>query len=536
MTTLRVVLGDQCSASLSALHGLDAARDVVMMAEVRAECTYVRHHKQKIALVLSAMRHFADALREAGATVCYTRLDDPANTQTLAGEVARAARAHGATRIICTHPGEYRVLVDMQSWHSATGLPVEIREDTRFLCGLAQFRDWAGAKKQLRMEYFYRDMRRVTGLLMETPDEPAGGRWNYDSENRAALPANLSPPPPRRFPPDAVTREVIDLVEREFPDHFGNTAQFGWPVTAAQAEQALADFITHRLPRFGDYQDAMAQGEATLFHALIGAALNCGLLEPMRVCRAAEAAHRAGDAPLNAVEGFIRQVLGWREYVRGLYWLKMPGYGETNALDAHRPLPWLYWSGETSMACMAAAIGQTRDLAYAHHIQRLMVTGNFALLAGLDPVQVNDWYMVVYADAYEWVELPNVQGMALHADGGVMASKPYAASGAYINRMSNYCRACAYDVKRPTGKGACPFNFLYWDFIARHATRFGRNPRMAMPLRTLARMDPGKVSAMRQEARLFLAALDAGQEPIRMAPGNAVLPLPEPNGGSSEFG
>ncbi|NKE47932.1 cryptochrome/photolyase family protein [Roseomonas frigidaquae] len=517
MTALRVVLGDQCSAGLSALEGLDAARDLVLMAEVRAECTYVRHHKQKIALVLSAMRHFAEAQEGQGVRLAYSRLDDPANTQSLAGEVARAARMHGATRIICTHPGEFRVLADMQSWQDATGLPVEIREDTRFLCTLDGFRDWAAGRKQLRMEYFYRDMRRVTGLLMAAPDEPAGGQWNYDAENRAALPADLTPPRPRRFAPDAVTREVIALVEREFPDHFGTTDRFGWPVTAAQAEQALEDFIAHRLPRFGDYQDAMATGEATLFHALVGAALNCGLLQPMAACRAAEAAYRRGDAPLNAVEGFVRQILGWREYVRGLYWLKMPAYRETNALEAHRPLPWLYWSGETSMACMAAAIGQTRDLAYAHHIQRLMVTGNFALLAGLAPAAVNDWYMVVYADAYEWVELPNVQGMALHADGGVMASKPYAASGAYINRMSDYCRGCAYDVKRPTGEGACPFNYLYWDFIARHASRFAKNMRMAMPLRTLAKMDPGKVAAMRAQAAAFLDALEAGAEPAPTA-------------------
>ncbi|MDP3417777.1 cryptochrome/photolyase family protein [Falsiroseomonas sp.] len=536
MTTLRVVLGDQCSEGLSALDGLDAARDVVLMAEVRAECTYVRHHKQKIALVLSAMRHFAAALRGRGITVAYTCLDDADNTHSLAGEVARAAKAHGATRIICTHPGEFRVLRDMQSWRDATGLPVEIREDSRFLCSLDRFRAWAGDKKQLRMEYFYREMRRATGLLMTAPDEPAGGQWNYDAENRAALPAGLTPPRPRRFAPDAVTQAVIALVEREFPDHFGTTDQFHWPVTAEQAEQALADFVTHRLPRYGDYQDAMAQGEATLFHALVGAALNCGLLDPMAACRAAEAAYRSGHAPLNAVEGFIRQILGWREYVRGLYWLKMPAYRETNALEAHRKLPWLYWSGETGMACMAAAIRQTRDLAYAHHIQRLMVTGNFALLAGLAPAEVNDWYMVVYADAYEWVELPNVQGMALHADGGVMASKPYAASGAYINRMSDYCRGCAYDVKRPTGEGACPFNYLYWDFMARHATRFAKNMRMAMPLRTLAKMDPNKVATMRAQATAFLDALEAGAEPLPMARRtsasragrDSVLPLPEP--------
>jgi deoxyribodipyrimidine photolyase-related protein len=512
VTTLRLVLGDQCSDGLSALEDLDPARDVVLMAELRAECTYVRHHKQKITLVLSAMRHFAQRLRSRGVRVDYVRLDDAANTQTLAGEIARAAAALKPARIVCTHPGEWRVLQDMLGWEAATGVQVDVREDTRFLCPTERFRAWAGGRKQLRMEYFYREMRRATGLLMRAPDEPEGGQWNLDHENRERLPSGLRPPRPRRFPPDAVTREVMALVAREFPDHFGTLDAFAWPVTAEQARQALDDFVRHRLPDFGRYQDAMAEGESTLFHALIAAALNVGILDPREACFAVEQAFRMGHAPLNAAEGFIRQILGWREYVRGLYWLRMPDYREANALGATRKLPWFYWSGETDMACLRAAITQTAELAYAHHIQRLMVTGNFALLAGLEPAEVNEWYMVVYADAYEWVELPNTHGMALFADGGVMASKPYAASGAYINRMSDHCRGCAFDVKAPAGARACPFNFLYWDFIARHADRFARNPRMAMPLRTLARMDPDKVRAMRGQAQAFLAALDAGAQ------------------------
>jgi deoxyribodipyrimidine photolyase-related protein len=509
MTTLRVVLGDQCSDTLASLADI-APGDVVLMAEVRAECTYVRHHKQKIVLVLSAMRHFAESLRARGIRVAYSRLDDPDNTQSLAGEVARVARDVGAARIVCTHPGEWRVLEDMRGWAAETGLAVEIREDTRFLCTLDRFRAWAGTRKQLRMEFFYREMRRETGLLMEAPDQPAGGQWNFDHDNRERLAPGVTPPAPLRFPPDAITREVMALVAREFPDHFGTLEAFAWPVTAADAARALADFVEQRLPDFGRFQDAMAEGEPTMFHALVAAAMNVGLLCPREACVAAERAWRKGDAPLNAVEGFVRQILGWREYVRGLYWLRMPGYRETNALEATRRLPWFYWSGETEMACLRSAIAQTRDLAYAHHIQRLMVTGNFALLAGLDPAGVNEWYMVVYADAYEWVELPNTHGMALFADGGVMASKPYAASGAYINRMSDHCRGCAFDVKQATGPRACPFNFLYWDFIARHAERLARNPRMAMPLRTLARMDPAKLRAMRGQAASFLDGLAQG--------------------------
>jgi deoxyribodipyrimidine photolyase-related protein len=424
--------------------------------------------------------------------------------------VARVATHVKAGRIVATHPGEWRVLQDMKGWGAATGLPVEIREDTRFLCTLGRFRAWAGTRRQLRMEFFYREMRRETGLLMDAPDEPAGGQWNFDHDNRQPLPRDIRPPTPLRFAPDAITREVMALVAREFGDHFGTLDGFAWPVTPEDATAALDDFVARRLPDFGRFQDAMAEGEPTLFHALIAAALNVGILDPRAACEAAGAAYRRGDAPLNAVEGFIRQILGWREYVRGLYWLRMPDYRETNALEATRPLPWFYWSGETDMACLRAAIGQTRDLAYAHHIQRLMVTGNFALLAGLDPREVNEWYLVVYADAYEWVELPNTHGMALFADGGVMASKPYAASGAYINRMSDHCRGCAFDVKAATGARACPFNFLYWDFIARHAERLARNPRMAMPLRTLAKMDPRKVQAMRAQAKAFLDGLDDG--------------------------
>jgi deoxyribodipyrimidine photolyase-related protein len=504
MGVLRVVLGDQLSPDLSALDGLDPAADVVLLAEVTGECTYVRHHKQKIVLVLSAMRHFADGLAARGVRVDHVRLDDPANTGTLSGEVARAVARHRPEGIIATFPGEYRVLADMRGWEEATGLPVDIRDDTRFLCDLGWFQRWVQGRRQLRMEFFYREMRRVSGLLMDG-EAPAGGQWNYDAENRRRLAPGVAPPPPRRFAPDATTRAVMALVEQRFPDHFGTLEAFAWPVTAAQARQALADFVAHRLARFGDYQDAMASGEPVLFHALVSTSLNIGLLSPRECCEAAEAAYRAGGAPLNAVEGFIRQILGWREYVRGIYWLKMPGYAGLNALEATRPLPWFWWSGETRMNCLGQTVRQTRDLAYAHHIQRLMVTGNFALLAGLDPVQVNEWYMAVYADAYEWVELPNTHGMATHADGGIMASKPYAASGAYINRMSDYCRGCAYDVKAATGPDACPFNALYWDFIARHESRFAGNNRMAMPLRAMRRMPPEKLAGLRAQAAAFLA-------------------------------
>jgi deoxyribodipyrimidine photolyase-related protein len=508
--TLRILLGDQLSPRISALADLNPAQDVVLLAEVRAECTYVRHHQQKIVLVLAAMRHFAASLRRSGVRVAYVKLDDPGNPQSLRGEVARAAASYGAARVVATEPGEWRVLADMQGWHEATGLDVEIRPDTRFFVSRRDFAVWAGGRQSLRMEFFYRDMRRRHGVLMQA-EQPAGGRWNFDPENRKRLPAQVPVPKIPAFPPDGETREVMAMVAAEFGDHFGRVDGFDWPVTAAQAETMFADFCAHRLPRFGDWQDAMRGGEASLFHARISAALNMGLLDARAVCQAAEAAWRDGRAPLNAVEGFVRQVLGWREFIRGIYWLHMPKYAQRNALGAHRKLPEFYWSGDTGMACLREAVTQTRDGAYAHHIQRLMITGNFALLAGIDPDYVDEWYMIVYADAYEWVEMPNTRGMALFADGGIVGSKPYASGGAYINRMSDYCSGCAYDVSDAVGENACPFNFLYWDFIARHARQFSGNPRLAMPLASLKRMSSEKLLAMRHNAKRFLEAMEAGR-------------------------
>jgi deoxyribodipyrimidine photolyase-related protein len=506
--TLRLVLGDQLTERLSALRGAEPG-DVVLMAEVMDECTYVPHHARKIVLVLSAMRHFAETLRAQGLTVDYIRLDDPANTHSLRSETMRAAARHHATSIVTTEPGEYRLLRDLAEWHTLSDCTVDILDDDRFLCSIREFRDWAAGRRGLRMEFFYRDMRRRHALLMEG-DEPAGGQWNFDHDNRKRLPREILPPPIAAFPPDAITTEVIALVAARFADHVGTAEGFAYPVTPADAEAALQEFIETRLAKFGDWQDAMKTDAPFMFHSVISAALNLGLLDPGDICRRAEAAWRQGLAPLNAVEGFIRQILGWREFVRGVYWMKMPEYGRLNALAATRPLPWFYWSGETRMACMAQAIGQTVAHAYAHHIHRLMITGNFALLAGLDPTEVDAWYLAVYADAYEWVEMPNTRGMALFADNGVMGSKPYAASGAYINRMSDYCGTCTYDVKQPTGPRACPFNYLYWDFMARHADRFAPNPRMAMPLRTLAGFTPARVQAIRASAADFLGRMEAG--------------------------
>ena len=327
------------------------------------------------------------------------------------------------------------------------------------------------------------------------------------SENRSKADPDLLMPRPPRFAPDAITREVLELVAARFPDNFGTLEPFWFAVTRADAEAAFDHFVRHALPHFGTYQDAMLTGQPFLYHAVVSPYLNAGLLDPLDMCRKVEAAWRSGAVPINSAEGFIRQVIGWREFVRGIYWWQMPGYERVNALEAGRDLPAFYWTGETDMACIRAAVEQTRDEAYAHHIQRLMVTGNFALLAGIDPHQLHEWYLSVYADAYEWVELPNTVGMSQFADGGLLASKPYAASGAYVDRMSDYCRGCAYDVKAKAGPKACPLNLLYWDFIARHRDRLARNPRMAQMVRTWDRFAPDKQEQLRRDAGRFLDSL-----------------------------
>lgn len=508
MKTLRLIFGDQLSRPLSALRGIDRARDVVLMVEVSEEATYVRHHKQKIVFVLSAMRHFAESLRAEGIDVDYVRMNDKGNTGSFTGELGRALSRHKPDRVVATEPGEYRVLETMQSWEHAFGTPVEIREDDRFLCSRTEFAAFAQGRKNLRMEFFYRHMRRKTGWLMKG-DKPEGGKWNYDALNRRALPKGVKVPSRRRFPPDAMTREVMTLVGRRFADHFGDLASFGWGVTRKDALTALRHFITNGLPRFGEYQDAMKAGEDFLFHSVLSPYLNTGLLGAKEVCEAALDAYEKGGAPLPAVEGFVRQIVGWREFVRGIYWRKMPGYARGNFLEADRPLPEFYWTGETDMRCLRETIEATRRNAYAHHIQRLMITGNFALLAGIAPAQVEEWYLVVYADAFEWVELPNTHGMALHADGGLLGSKPYAASGAYIDRMSDYCNGCAYDPKVKLGANACPFNYLYWNFLIVNEARLRNNPRMGMPYRTLARMAGERRKRIVREAESFLNRLES---------------------------
>lgn len=506
LRALVIVLGDQLDLDSSAFDGFDNARDAVFMAEVSEESTRVWSTKQRTALFLSAMRHFAQSLSARGRTVHYTRLDDEHGHATLRDALQRAVGDLKPTQLVLTAPGDWRVFHMLRELASANGLPLDTRDDRHFYCTVREFAAHGKARRdrgqELRMEYFYREMRMKHGVLMDGA-EPAGGRWNFDADNRKSFGREGPGTVPARvqFVPDETTREVIALVQSRFADHPGTLDSFAWALTREQALHALSDFIEHRLAHFGEHQDAMWPDEPWLYHAQLSAALNLKLINPREVIAAAQDAWRADRVPLPSAEGFIRQIIGWREYVRGIYWTQMPGYVDRNALAAQGDLPAWYWTGETDMACLHDVIKQTLAHGYAHHIQRLMVTGLYAMLLGVAPRQVHEWYLAVYVDAVEWVELPNTLGMSQYADGGLMASKPYAATGRYIERMaSGYCAGCKYDPAQRVGDDACPFTTLYWDFLMRHAAMLQANPRMRYPLENLGRLDESEKVAIRARA------------------------------------
>lgn len=510
MTKLCFILGDQLSESLSSLALINKCEDLVFLCEVMEEATYVAHHPKKIAFLFSAMRHFATYLSECGYRVRYTKYDDVDNAGSFEKELYRVIHEENISEIHVTHPGEWRVLQKIEALKKQLLIPLVMHEDTRFLCSIDEFNAWAKDKRQLRMEYFYRMMRQKHTILMDSQGKPAGGSWNYDEQNRKN--ANHIQAFPKRLlhPIDEVTTEVLTLVEKKFANHFGRLQPFNFAVTREQALCEASHFIAHCLVYFGDYQDAMRSGEANLYHSKLSFYLNAGLLLPLELCLMAEEAFKKRIAPLNAVEGFIRQILGWREYVRGIYWRMMPEYGSRNYFNASRSLPGVYWGKNTQMFCMKEVVRQTQVEAYSHHIQRLMITGNFALLAGLNPKDVCEWYLAVYADAFEWVELPNTLGMALYADGGVMASKPYAASGKYIQKMSNFCKLCVYNPQEVVGEKACPFNSLYWSFLDEHEAKLKNNPRLHYAYLNWNKMNQEKKVAIRSKAAKLLADLEKG--------------------------
>ncbi len=519
---LVLILGDQLDMNSTCLFGagssFDAQLDMVLMIEAPGEATKVWGHKARIALFLSAMRHFRDALVERGVRVQYVNLEDSAEP-TLVGRLTEQLRALKPAALHLTEPGAWQLQQDITAAAASTQVSLRIVDDSHFMVSRADFARWASKYgASLRMEFFYREMRRKHAVLLDPTaskaGEPEGGQWNFDAENRKGYP-KAGPgliPPHEQFEPDAVTQEVMADVQRHFPAHPGSLTSFAWPVTREQALVALSGFIEARLVNFGDYQDAMWEGTPFGWHSLLSTSLNLHLLDPREVIAAAEAAYRAGKAPIAAVEGFVRQVLGWREFIRGVYWLEMPGMAVANHFGHQRPLPKWFWTGQTHMACARDAIKQTLEHGYAHHIQRLMVTGLFGLLAEIKPSEVSDWYLAVYVDAVEWVELPNVMGMALYADGGRFTSKPYVASGAYIQRMSNHCGGCRYapDAKTALSKSKplCPYTTLYWNFLDKHEAALAANPRTGLMAKNITRMTPEQRQRIRDDAQRVLETLD----------------------------
>lgn len=501
LRTLVVVLGDQLDLDAAAFDGFDPAQDAVWMAEVSEESTHVWSSKQRIAIFLAAMRHFAEALRAAGRPLHYTRLDDPDNRQSLAAELQAALATGSPRRVVMTAPGDWRVWQALKGVVESAGLALDVCEDRHFYTTVREFAAHAKGRKSLRLEYFYRELRQRHEVLMQD-GQPVGGRWNFDADNREAF-GRAGPgilPGRATFAPDAVTREVLALVNTRFAQHPGSLDSFAWPVSRDQALQALQRFVEQRLPLFGRFEDALWPGEPWLYHSQLSAALNLKLLTAREVVQAVEVAYHAGQAPLPSAEGYIRQILGWREYVRGVYWTQMPTYFDRNALDAQEALPPWYWTGDTDMACLRDAITQTLQNGYSHHIQRLMVTGLYALLLGVRPQLLHGWYLSVYVDAVEWVELPNTLGMSQYGDGGLMASKPYVATGRYIQRMGGPCAACRYDPAQREGERACPYTTLYWDFLVRHEVLLETNPRMALQVKNVARLSVAQRHGVAQRA------------------------------------
>ncbi len=506
MKTLRLLLGDQLNPQHPWFASTNADVLYVLM-EMRQETDYVLHHAQKILAIFAGMRDFATQLRASGHRVHYFLIDDESNHQHLTKNLDTLIAEQGFSCVEWQSPDEYRLDDQLNAWFTSCGLLGGAVDSAHFLSSRHEAGKLFAGRKQWRMETFYRQMRLRHGILLDEFGAPVGGQWNFDAENRK--PWRGDPPEPADPRPHHNHTALWQTITEAGVASFGTpcAADFRWPLNRPEALQHMAYFIAHVLPHFGDFQDAMSTKATRLFHSQLSFALNVKMLSPREVIDAAENAWRAGDAPLAAVEGFIRQILGWREYIRGVYWAHMPGYENSNVLNHRAPLPEWFWTGQTQMRCMADSIGNSLAHAHAHHIQRLMIIGNFALLAGLDPQALHRWYLGIYIDAFEWVELPNTLGMSQFADGGLLASKPYVSSAAYIHKMSDYCKGCRYKKDQRIGEDACPFNALYWDFHIRHAEKLARNPRIGMVYRNIAKMDILEIDAIKTQAETIRALL-----------------------------
>lgn len=507
---LILVFGDQLDPESAAFDGFDSQSDAVSMAEVSEEASYIRQHKIRLALFFSAMRHFRNELSEAGIPVHYRQIDDPQNQGSLPAEMEARVRELQPSKVIALEPGDFRVRELIQAKATQLKVPLEIRADRHFYCSTQEFQEIGKSGRHIILENFYRRMRQKHNLLLDH-GKPEGGQWNFDKDNRQPLSAEAKKQirAPRAFTPDWVTCEVLSTVERLFPDSPGRLDHFDYPVTRADARAALRDFISHRLAAFGPYQDAMTAAQPYLFHSRLSSSLNLHLLRPQEVVEASITAYQTGKAPLNSVEGFVRQILGWREFVRGIYWKYMPDYQDKNALNAELPVPKFFWTAETDMNCLRQSLTGLVDHAYAHHIHRLMVMGLFSLLLGVLPRLFHEWHISMFVDAIDWVSLPNALGMSQYGDSGIMGTKPYAASGSYIHRMSDYCQGCRYKPTQATGDKACPFTTLYWDFLARNQDQLRHNPRMLFQIRNLDRHDKAELHRIHKQSEALRHKLNA---------------------------
>ena len=503
MNSIILILKDQLSLNISSLKNCDKKNDIIFIPEIMEDFCKPKHHKKKIVFQLASMRNFASKLQNKGYNVHYLKIDDESNSQNLNSELIKFSKLNDVDNIKLTYPSEFHKLNQLSKLKNEN-LNLLYFEDTRFLCSIEEFKDYAESKKKLIMENFYRYMRIKHKILVNDKNKPIGEKWNFDKENRKPPKSGLKIPTNYQVKTDSLTNDIIILVDKLFNDHFGDIKPFYLATTSEDAEKILNDFLINRFENFGAYQDAMIENEDFMFHSHISFYLNNGLLDPLDTIKKAESFYFKKNINLNSVEGFIRQILGWREYVRGIYWLNMPNYKNLNFLNADNKLPNFFWEGNSKMKCIDEAVRNTKENAYAHHIQRLMVLGNYALITSINPEEVNEWYLVVYADAYEWVELPNVSGMILFADGGILGTKPYAASGSYINKMSNYCKNCSYKVSLKNGPNACPFNYLYWNFLIKNKDLLSKNQRMSMIYNVLAKFDKEKLDSIKSDSKKFL--------------------------------
>lgn len=506
MKTLRLILGDQLNSQHS---WFEQSQDDVLyvMMEIKAETSYVRHHIQKILAVFAAMRAFHAEIRNKGFNCLYYKIDDAHNQHHFLDNLSNIIQDQQIGAFEYQAPDEYRLDALFKTFATAINIPVTMVDSEHFLTGRQAVKKCYQGKKQWRMETFYREMRKQYEVLLEN-GQPIGGQWNYDAENRKVWKG--SPSATDDFRPSHNHEALLASIYKQGIDCFGTVQadEFKWPINRAESLALLDQFIAHDLIYFGDFQDAMHTENWRLFHSFLSFSLNTKMLSPLEVVRKVEAAYHEMQLPLASVEGFIRQILGWREYVRGVYWANMPGYDALNYFHHKTPLPDWFWTGNTHMHCVANSIKQSLQNAYAHHIQRLMIIGNFSLLAGLDTTAIHQWYLGIYIDAFEWVELPNTLGMSQYADGGLLATKPYVSSASYINKMSNYCGSCRYNPKQKTGHLACPFNSLYWDFFARHQDKLASNPRLGIVNNQLNKMDPEQKVALSMQAKQYLSQLE----------------------------